>query len=136
MSIDKKKVVVKTFGTSWISSFFIAIVVGLIGLLIVGTNPSWNIPLWEGFLSGFIMTFVVQLITLACCIPFVGIYLYWVWANSFCDWFFGITHLQALDVMRWIPLLVCGLFGIIFFVLFSLIALVFIGAIVSAILSR
>jgi small-conductance mechanosensitive channel len=105
-------------------------------LLLVGTNPSWGIPLWEGFVAGFLMTFVIQIITLACLIPFVGIYLYWIWANAFCDWFLGVTHLETLDILRWIPLVFCGIFGAIICVVFSIFALVAIGIIVSAIISR
>jgi hypothetical protein len=121
--ISKKKAVEKTYSTSWMLGLFIAVIVGLIGLLLVGTNPSWNIPLWEGFLSGFVLTLVVQLITLACIIPFAGLYLYWMWANEFCDWFLRITHLQSLDVIRWIPLVVCGIFGAIIFILFTILAI-------------
>lgn len=135
---NTSKVVKKTYGTSWATSFVIAIIVGLFGLLLVATNPSWTIAeprLLIGFLAGFILTFVVQLITLACIIPFVGIYLYWIWANAFCDWFLNITHLQALDVVRWIPLVVCGIFGLIICVVFSIFAVVLIGLIISALSS-
>jgi hypothetical protein len=133
MTVDKKKVIVKTYSSSWVSSLVIAIIMGFIALLLVATNPNWVIVeprLLVAFLGGFLMTFIVQLLTLACCIPFVGIYLYWIWANWFCDWFLGITHLQVLDILRWIPLVICGIFGAIICVIFRIFAIVLMGAIV------
>jgi uncharacterized membrane protein YkgB len=121
---DKTVIVKKTYSTSWVSSFVIAVIVGLIGLLITHT--------WEGFVGGLVLTLVISLITLACLIPFVGIYLYWIWANSFCDWFLGVTHLEALNILRWLPLIVCGFFGLIICVVFSILALVAIGAIIAS----
>lgn len=136
---DKKQVVVKTYSTSWISGLFIAIVVGFIGLILVACNPLWTVAeprLLIGFLTGFVLTFVIQLIAITCLIPFVGIYLYWIWANYFCDWFLGIAHLQILDVLRWLPLVICGFFGAIIFVIFSAFAVILLGALASAIISR
>jgi hypothetical protein len=137
MKMTTKSVVVKkSLGTSWLSSLFLAVIVGFIGMLLVATNPSWNIPVWEGFVAGLVMTIMTQVIALACLIPFVGIYLYWIWANAFIDWFLGVTHLEAIDIMKWIPLIYCGIFGAIIFGIFTILAIVVIGAIIYAIFNR
>jgi hypothetical protein len=132
----KSVVVKKSVGTSWLSSLILAVIVGLIGMLLVATNPSWNIPVWEGFVVGLVMTIMTQIITLACFIPFIGIYLYWIWANAFIDWFLGATHLEAIGIVKWIPLVFCGFFGAIIFGIFTLFAIVVIGAGIYAILNR
>lgn len=136
--VSKKQVIATAYGTSWISTLPVAIIVGLISLLLVATNPSWTIAeprLLIGFIAGFVMSLVVQIIVLACIIPFGGIFLYWMWVNAFCDWFLGVTHLQVLDIMRWIPIVIFGIFGAIIYLLFSFLAVIVIGAIVSAIIS-
>jgi hypothetical protein len=134
---NKKEIVTKTYGTSWISSIFIAIIAGFIGAILA--NASGQALM--GFLVGFVMVFATEFILLACCIPFVGIYLYWIWSCWFYNWIINIafvgnqTLINNFLMLSLFPLILFAVFGAIIFVIFSVLAVVLIGAVISALSS-
>lgn len=109
---SKKEIITKTYGSSWVAIM--------------------------GFLVAFVMVFVAEFLVLACCIPFVGIYLYWIWSCWFFNWLINIAFAgnQALInnflTLSLIPLILFGIFGTFLFVVISVIAVVAIGALISA----
>jgi len=127
---SRTTVVKKTYGTSWISSIILGIILGIIGLLITHT--------WEGFAVGFVMTFLVEIIVLANLIPFIGIYFYWIWANWVCDWLISIAGIQDANfqILKFVAIVLIGILGFILWIVITVIALVVIGAIIVSFLDN
>jgi hypothetical protein len=129
--MDKKSIVTKTYGSSWVLTIILAIVVGIIGALICPNAPL------TGFLAGLVLTIVTGFIAFASFIPFVGVYLYWIWSKMFYDWLLGIvftgsnyTNMMTLTI---VPLVISAIFGIILCLVTSFIVVVIVGAGLGAI---
>jgi len=128
---DKTQVVVKTYGTSWISSLIIALIVGAVGYLITSSI--------QGFIVGFVMVFLTEFIVLASLIPYVGIYFYWVWAIQLNQLLIGLGNFTTAqtatftNLLIYAPLIYCLIVGIILFAVSSVVVTVFLGALIGAI---
>jgi hypothetical protein len=135
--MSKKKttqVIVKTYGTSWISTIILALIVGAVGYLIA--------PTMQGFVVGFVMTFLCELFLLASFIPYVGIYLQWIWTIQLSQWLISLGNFTATqsamftNVLLYFPLILFTIFGVIVYLVITGVVTVFIGALIGAILSR
>jgi hypothetical protein len=130
---DKKVVVKKVYGSSWITTLILGLIVGIIGALICPSNPIM------GFLAGFALTAMTTIIMLASFIPFAGVPLYWMWTWALYHWVLGVAfgvgtaNYGNMITLMWFPIIVCAIFGVILCAVTSIIALVFIGAIIGAI---
>lgn len=134
--MDKKEIVTKTaktYGISWFSSILLAVIVGMLGYLVNTANPI------NGFIVGFVIVFVSEVMVLACFIPYVGIYLYWIWSLTIDHMIMGWGNISNTGILYntliYIPLIFTMIAGVIIFVVFSVVATVFIGVIVGAIFS-
>lgn len=129
----KTKVVTKTYGTSWLFTIVLAIIVGIIGALICPSAPL------TGFLAGVALTVVTDFIMLASFIPFVGVYLYWIWSKMFYDWLLGLVfgvhtaNFANMMALTLLPIIVFAIFGVILCLVTSFIVVVLIGAGIGAI---
>lgn len=129
------KVVTKTYGSSWVTSIILAVIVGLVGLLIGNASGMQN-GLLLGFIAGFVMTFVCELMVLASMIPYVGIYLQWIWSLQFSHWITslaGFSSASPMNTLLYVPLIIFMMFGAIIYAVFTGIVTVAIGAIIGAI---
>lgn len=125
------KVVTKTYGTSWLFTIILAIIVGIIGALICPSAPLM------GFLAGVALTVVTDFIMLASFIPFVGVYLYWIWSKMFYDWLLGIvftgSNYANMMTLTIVPLIIYAIFGVILCLVTSFIVVIIVGAGLGAI---
>lgn len=128
MSKKTTEVVTKTYGSSWISSIVIAFIVGLVGWLIA--------PTAQGFIVGFVMSLLCELMVLASMIPFVGIYFQWVWTLQISHWLIGLggfTEAQYgmfSNILLYFPLIFAMIFGVIVFAVITGVVVVLIGALI------
>lgn len=127
-----KKIVTKSYGTSWFAVILLGIIVGLIGALIT------HQPL-TGFLAGFLLVVVTDFILLASLIPFVGIYLYWIWSIAFYQWFLGLVfgvgtaNYANMLALTLIPIIVFAIFGVILCIVTSVVVSALLLALIGAI---
>lgn len=134
MSKKTTRVVVKTYGTSWITSIILALLVGFIGFLIA--------PTMQGFVVGFVMVFLCELGLLASFIPYVGIYFQWIWTIQLNQWLISLGNFTATqtatftNILLYFPLILFTIFGVIVYLVITGVVTVFIGALIGALLSR
>jgi hypothetical protein len=129
---DKKstEVVTKTYGSSWIITIIIGLILGMVGYLIS--------PTAQGFIVGFVIAFICELMVLVSMIPYVGIYLQWVWSLQICNWVvslgnFTVSQSATFSTLLMFPLIFAMIFGAIIFLVFTSIVTVGIIAILGAI---
>jgi hypothetical protein len=135
MSKKTTQVVTKTYGSSWITSIILAFIVGLIGLLIGNASGMQN-GILLGFVAGFVMTLGCELLVLASMIPYVGIYLQWVWSLQLSHWITGLAGFASsfpMNTLLYLPLILFMVYGAILYAVITGVVTVAIGALIGEI---
>ena len=137
---DKLKgTVTKTYGSSWVFTIILALIMGAIGFIVGYRYPVTSSLLVSGlfgFIVGAVMTIFAEILVLASFIPYAGIFLQFIWTlqlDHILTHLAGFPSSSPMNTLIWIPLIVFMVFGAILYAVITGIVTVILASLADAV---